>query len=80
MLLSTFHVNTRRRQALASYLLSRDFPTADWNAAQLRFQLRKLAARIDERAQHHVTANPRKAVEVSDVHSARLAVRAWQYL
>src|SRR5579859_2163815 len=80
MLLGAFHVHARCSQTLPAYLFSRNCPSTDRNPAQLGFHLRQVAARIHKRSQHHVAANPGKAVEKCDIHLARLVLRAGLFL
>ena len=66
---STFHLHMRRKNRSALHLLSGNAPILEPESPQPRFDLAQFRPRIHQGAKHHVPADARKTVKISDTRT-----------
>src|ERR1700687_400199 len=70
LLVFRFHAHARGGHAVLPDLFGGQFPTRNLQAAQVRAELREVAARVEERAESHVAADARKAIKIRQFHGS----------
>src|ERR1700687_5823362 len=70
LLVFRFHAHARGGHAVLPDLFGGQFPSRNLQAAQVRAELGKVAAGVEERAESHVAAGARKAIKIRQCHGS----------